>query len=213
MRIFSLIAVCFLAVLFADPGRAADVNAGISIGDEGLKGFYLAIGEQYQAPEREVVAVRQWQIPDEEIPVVFFLARRANVGPEVVIKMRLGGKSWMDIAIGYGLTAEVFYVPVTVVPGPPYGKAYGHFRNHDRSKWGTIRLADADIINFVNLKFISERYHCPADDVIKMREKGANFVSINTEVKQNKEKAKHQAAKQADQSNSDQKGKGKGKKK
>lgn len=190
----------------------ADVNIGLSIGDDGIKGFYLAIGEHYKVAEKEVVVVKKRRVPDEELPVVFFLAVRTGVAPKMIIDLRLKGMSWMDVTLHFGLNAEIFYVPVKVKPGPPYGKAYGHFKNKPKKKWGEIRLVDADIVNFVNLKFISERYGYSPDEVIKMRQKGKNFVVINAEVKKNKGQAKKQSKQMASKGKPNNKSKGKGKK-
>ncbi len=191
----------------------ADVNIGLSIGDDGIKGFYLAIGEHYKVAEKEVVVVKKRRVPDEELPVVFFLAVQAGVAPKVIIDLRLKGMSWMDVTLHFGLNAEIFYVPVKVNPGPPYGKAYGHFKNKPKKKWNEIRLVDADIVNFVNLKFISERYGYSPDEIIKMRKKGKNFVAINAEVKKNKGPAKKQSKQLASKGKPNNKSKGKGKKK
>jgi len=200
---------CILILMGAGQSRTADISAGVSIDEDGLKGFYLTIGDHYQVEEEEIVVIRKRNIPDEEMPVVFFLAKRAGVSPAVIVKLRLGGKSWMEITADFGLTAEIFYVPVTVDPGPPYGKAYGHFRNRERAEWGQIWLTDGDIVNFVNLRFISEHYDYSTDEIIRMREKGADFVFINGEVKKNKGQAKKEAAKFAADEKDKSKGKGK----
>jgi len=62
--------------------------------------------------------------------VVFFIADRAGLKPAPVIELRDLKKSWLDITIHFGLSPEIYYVPVTVDPGPPYGKAYGYFKKH-----------------------------------------------------------------------------------
>ncbi|HUV31540.1 MAG TPA: hypothetical protein VMY05_10680 [Acidobacteriota bacterium] len=187
-KIFIFAALSILSLGFSATRSRADVDVGVSIGDDGIKGFYLAIGDHYQVPQKQVLIVRERNIPDEELPVVFFLAKRAGVAPGVIIDLRLKDKSWMAITLHFGLSAEIFYVPVSVDPGPPYGKAYGHFRKRARNKWGEIRLADADVINLVNLRFISERHGYSPDEVIKIRQQGKNFVAINTEVKARKDK-------------------------
>jgi hypothetical protein len=153
------------------------------------------------------------KIPDDEMPIVFFLANRASVNPDVIVKMRLGGKSWMDITLHYGLTAEVFYVPVKSNPGPPYGKAYGHFKNRNKADWKSIRLSDTDILNFVNLRFMSNHYGYTPDEVIKLRASGGSFVDINAKIKKNKAQKKAAKKAVAQKSNDKTKGKSKGKKK
>ena len=184
-----LMLLLFTGCFIASTGRA-DVSFGLSVGDDGIKSFYLAVGEHYQVPEKEIVVVKKQNIPNEEMPVVFYLARRAGTTPEAIIKLRLGGQSWMEITAHFGLTAEIYYVPVKEASGPPYGKAYGHFKHRNRNQWQEIKLTDDDVVNFVNLKFISEHYGCSPDEVVKMRENGKNFIDINTEVKKNKNQAK-----------------------
>lgn len=213
MRVLKLVSLLSLIAFCVVPGDSrADVNAGISLDGDGIKGFYLAIGDHYNVSQDQIIVVRQRNIPDEELPVVFFLARRVGVAPDVIIKLRLGGMSWMEITADFGLSPEIYYIPVAIDPGPPYGKAYGHFKNRDRHEWGRIWLADADIVNFVNLRFISEHYKYSPEDVIKLRQGGRTFVDINAKVKTAKGEGKNGRAASADDK-SKEKGKGKGKKK
>jgi len=155
--------------------------------------------------------VKKRGMPDDDLPVVYFLARRAGVQPAVIIDLRLDGKSWMDISLHYGLTADVFYIDVKEDPGPPYGKAYGYFKNKPRKEWKNIRLSDSDIVNFVNLGFISSYYGYSPNEVIKMRSNGESFVKINGKVKQAKGQGKAPASTKAAAKTEKQKAKGKNK--
>lgn len=176
----------FILLLFPIPGVAQDFNAGISIGPEGLKSFYLSISNYYKVPEWQVVRTRERQIPDEELPVVFFIAGRAVVKPEVIINLRLGGSSWYDISVKYGIYSNDYYVPLETQPGPPYRKAYGYYKNKPKKEWKKIRLTDEDIINLVNLKFISGYYNYKPDKIAEMRKEGKKFVAINDNIKSEK---------------------------
>lgn len=184
-----LIMTVLLAVGLFGIARA-DVNIGVSADETGIKEFYLAIGDHYRQPEKEIIVVRDRGIPDEELPVVFYLASRAGVSPTAIIKLRLGGSSWMDITFHYGLTAEIFYIDLGKDPGPPYGKAYGHFKKMPRKKWGKIVLADPDIVNFINLKFLSSHYGYSPNQIISMRSKGQSFTRINSSIKKSKQEKK-----------------------
>lgn len=110
-----LLIVLTLMFLFPVSNSEATVDLGISIGDEGLRGFYLAVGDYYRVPEREVIIIKERHIPDEEIPVVFFIAQRAHVRPATIIDLRLRGKTWMDITLHFGLSPGIFYVPLREV--------------------------------------------------------------------------------------------------
>lgn len=177
------IMVCLLVLSPQTDQCQAEVDLGISIDEDGIKGFYLAIGEHFRVDARRVTAVKKADIPDEEMPVVFFLAKKCYVSPSIIIRHRRDGLSWMDICLKYGLTVEIFWVDLKHTPGPPYGKAWGHFKKKKKDKWGSIRLTDIEIVNFVNLKFISGHYGYPPDEVVKMRGKGASFVKIHGKVK------------------------------
>jgi len=115
-------------VIPAAGARADDFGFGISISNEGRKNFFLAASTHFKMPGTTVGLCVKKGIPDEEFPVVCYLATRARVKPEALIKLRLQGRSWADITIGLGLGAEIFYVPIKVAAGPPYGNAYGHFK-------------------------------------------------------------------------------------
>lgn len=207
MKLTSIISLtAALLTIFVPRYSQAGVDVGLSIQDGELRSFYLAIGDYYRVPEQTLIVVRERHIPDDEVPVVFFIAQQARVSPDVIIKLRLSGKSWMDITFHYGLTAQIFYVPFAVAPGPPYGKAYGYYKNKPKNKWREIRLSDVDVVNFVNLKFVSGYYGYSPDEVVKMRGKGRSFVKINSEVKKSKGESKNKAQKQASTGKS--KGKG-----
>lgn len=191
MRTKSIIVSLAAILCIGLPGTSkSSMLAGLEINDEGVRSFYLAVGDFYNVSDEQVVVVKKRNIPDDDIPVVFFLAGRARVAPDVIIGLRLGGSSWMEICMKYGITADVFYVPVAATPGPPYGKAYGHYKNKDKSKWRDIRLSDADIVNFVNLKFVSQHQGCSPDHVIQARGAGKGFVSISHDIEKKRSMSK-----------------------
>jgi hypothetical protein len=172
------VSVLVLGGVIAAPGADAQTayRVSASVGD-----FHVAVSNYYQVPEREVIVVRERRIPDEELPVVFFIAQRAHVPPARIVDMRLRGSSWWDISVRYGLNADVYYVPVAVRTGPPYGRAYGHYKK-PRNEWRTLVLTDADIVNLVELRFMSEHYHVAPERIIEMRDRNVDFVSIHREV-------------------------------
>lgn len=186
-------------------------NVGVSGGEDGITGFNLSIGEYFRVPQDEVIIINKRGIPEYEMPVVFFLAQLAHVRPEVIVSMRLGNKSWMDITLHYGLSPEIYYVPVKVKhQGPPYGKAYGYYKKYPRNDWHKIRLSDDDVVNQVNLKFISEYHGYSPEYVMRYRSVGKDFISIDNEIRQEKyQKEKLQKSKDSEWKND--KGRGKGK--
>jgi len=178
------ILVIFLTLIILSPGSIAQTNTmnlELSIGSEGVNGFCFAMGSYYNVPQTEIVIIKQSGIPNEEMPVVFFIAKKARVTPKAVIDLRRRNMSWLEITLHFGLSPDIYYVPVTT--GRYYRNSYGYYMNTPKKQWNKIIFKDSDIIDLVNLKFISEHYKYTPNDVIKMRENGKNFVVINDEVK------------------------------
>jgi len=165
--------------------QAGQVDLGISIADGRLKSFYLAVGEHYRVAPRLVVDFRtRYRLLDEELPVVFFLAARAQISPQAVIDLRLRKGTWLGIALHLGLSPEIFFVPVGLERiGPPYGNAYGYYRKFGRAgDWRKLALSDREVIDLVNLRFLSEYHGLSPDEIIGLRGRGRSFVRIHDEI-------------------------------
>lgn len=171
---------------FTAVGAKAEIEAGVTISDNGVQEFHLAIGDFYNVPPQDIEVIKARKISDEELPVVFYLAKRAKVPAATISELKLGGRSWLDITHFYGMGADIYYVNANPVNTPPYGKALGYYKNKRKTEWKYIKLTDEDIINLVNLQFIVGKYNFPPEPVIKMRSDGKNFVAINKEFKDGK---------------------------
>jgi hypothetical protein len=164
-----------------------DLDVAASV-DAELEAEYEAEAESYfEVPPQQVTVVRQRGIPDAEMPVVLFLAAHARVEPALIVDLRLRGLTWMEITRRYRLGAEIYYVPVEgvsveLINRAPYGRAYGYYRRHPRSEWHRIVLADADVINLVNLRVACEHYGYRPERVIELRAEGRPFSAIYSQV-------------------------------
>jgi hypothetical protein len=190
----NLVTLVALFLLFGGiPAWASDVNLGILVSNGTLRDFYLAIGDYYQVPPIQVVEIRdRYHCTDEELPVVYFLAARAHVEPAAIIQLRLGKMPWFDIALRYHLSPDIFFVPVTATHiGPPYGNAYGYYRKYGPAgNWEKAKLSDSEVVDLVNLRFMSEHYHMTPERVMEMRSRENRFTAINDEIRQGREKGK-----------------------
>ncbi len=173
---FSMIVLGALSI----PGRV-DAQTPFSV-DARVGDFHVAVANYYQVPQREVVVIHERRVRDEEIPVVLFIAQHAHVAPATIADLRMRGLSWWDISVRYGIGPEVYYVPVAVVPGPPYGKAWGHYKKKPRKQWNTIVLADDDVVNLVQVRFISDYYRIPPERVFEVHGHHPDIIAVNYEV-------------------------------
>lgn len=186
--------------LFQGPAVAQirGVDLGLSASAGTLKDFYLAISDHYNVPPLHVVELRErYGCPDEDLPIVYFLAARAHVAPASIISLRVQHVSWLDITFQLRLTPDIFFVPVrTDRIGPPYGNAYGYYRKHAPSRdWKKMALSDRDVAALVNLRFMSEYYGLPPESVMAMRSRENDFVAVNDEIKRGKAQTANPKAK------------------
>ena len=177
MRTLAILSLMLGTTVVPGPAQA---QTAFSIGAQ-IGNFHVAVSNYYHVPQREVILIRERRIRDDDLPVVLFIAQRARVTPATIVDLRLGGLSWWDISVRYGIGPEVYYVPVTVAPGPPYGRAYGHYKK-PRTQWNTIVLSDDDVVNLVHVRFLSDYYHVPPERVIEVRGRQRDFVAVHHEV-------------------------------
>jgi len=200
-----------MGILFlASTVPAQTVRTGVSITDGHLNNFYLSIGDYYHVPESRVVYVRdRYPRHDEELPVIFFLASRAHVDPQVIIDLRMRSRmSWLDITFHYGLSPEIYYVPLRRV-GPPYGKAYGYYKKHGNN-YSRVVLADDDVVNLVNLRFMSDYHGVDPEVIMDRRGKGEKFIVMNDAYRGEKKNHSDREKKKNGNGNNGKKGRGNG---
>jgi hypothetical protein len=187
---FTLSLVASLLAISPALGDRAGAQTAVSVSAR-IGDFHVAVANYYHVPEREVVVIRERRIPDDEIPVALFIAREASVPWARVVEMRLRGDSWWNISVRFGLGPDVYYVPVAVTPGPPYGRALGHYKKKHRKEWRTIVLTDADIVNLVELRFLTEHYRVAPERVIALRSDDRDFVAIHADVRGRRSRDSH----------------------
>ncbi|MFC2173505.1 hypothetical protein ACFLU6_12860 [Acidobacteriota bacterium] len=213
-RAYYVVMSIAVSCLFSFSPASAEVDVAASFDKEGLKGFHVSLGEYFNVPEPEICKIEARGIGPEDMPVVLFLAAKAGASPAAIVDFRLDGKSWMNILHHFKLNPEIFYVPVKVkVHGPPYGKAYGYYKNKPRKEWGTISLADVDIVNLVNLRFLTEHYGKEAAEIIDMRARGEHFIAIYSKAKKTKKATKETPKNKQKKAKENKGGKSKSKKK
>ncbi|MBN2870948.1 MAG: hypothetical protein JXK04_08345 [Campylobacterales bacterium] len=178
-------AISLAGCLFASAG-AASFDVGISGSDRGISGFALSIGDYYHVPAQEVVVLER-RIPRDELSVVYFLSRHSHRDARYITDLRMRGLSWWDVSLRLGLDPRVLYVVDSRRhSGPPYGRAYGYHKN------GNIhRLRDHEIVELVNVRFLSDYHRVHVDDVIDRRRKGERYYYIDDHYRGKKMYPKH----------------------
>lgn len=175
-RVIGAMLLCFVTSMYA-----LDFDIGVSGRDDDVDGFYFSIGNHYNAPREEIYVVER-RIPRDEVNIAYFLARESRRDINFITNMRLRGKSWWDISLGLGLNPRNLYVVETNNHyGPPYGRAYGHTSNKHR-------LSDREIMELVNVRFLSRYHGISPDEVIERRQRGSSYYRDRNEYREKRHK-------------------------
>lgn len=176
--------VVFAGCLFASLG-AANFDIGISGSERGISGFALSVGDYYRVPERDIMVIER-SVPRDELSVVYLLANRSHRNASFIADLRLGGLSWWDITLRLGLDPYTLYtVDSRRHSGPPYGKAYGYYKEGKKH-----RLRDDEIVELANVRFLSRYHRVSVDDVIDRRRSGEHYSNIDDHYRSKKGNAK-----------------------
>lgn len=147
-----------------------------------LGDLHRAVHETLGLPEPAIVRLLDRGLPEPELPAVGWIAHQTGAPVERIANLRRGGMPFVDIALHLGSGPEIFYVPFDADPGPPYGKAWGYYRNRPRANWRAIRLADVDVVHLSHLKLMSRHYGVPAARVVELERRRLSPASLHREL-------------------------------
>lgn len=176
----TLLAVGLVLGAAAVPVAAGvDVDFGATVRLDDHTDLFFSISSRYFERDRDVIADWGRRFPDpDDLSVFFFIVERSGRSPDFVFALRKRGLSWWEVGRRCGLPAEVWFVPVAVDPGPPYGRAYGHWKKWKRDPRTVIVLPDADVRNLVAVRMVHEYYGVPVEAAMKWRAEGRDVRAL-----------------------------------
>ncbi|MBI3447475.1 MAG: hypothetical protein HY049_00940 [Acidobacteria bacterium] len=174
-----------LAILAAVAAAVSTASAGISVNLDFLwkpdpkndSQVYLHVANTaYQPPAEQVRAVYpQMKAPELDFPILLFMANEAHVSLSAVWDLRSKGTPWVQVMTRLNVPPDRVFVPVQHDPGPPYGKAYGHWKNHPKEQ---VALTDSDVAYWVNVRTQARYFSVPPDTVVGWRQAGPTWKSV-----------------------------------
>ncbi len=208
---------CLLAIaLGAAPGPAragldVDFGARLRTGDD--TEIFVEISSRYF--ERSPDDVQRWRErcgSADDLAVVLFLSRHTGRPPAHIAALRAQGLSWWQVGSHLGMPVDVWFVPVARDPGPPYGKAYGHWRKHRRDRHHEFMLSDGEVRDLVAVRVLKEYFGVEADVALRWRSSGRDVGELAAVEYRTRHGRGHDGQQQAGKAK-DGKGRGKGKRK
>jgi hypothetical protein len=111
---------------------------------------------------------------DEELPVVLFLARKSGRPVDLIVGLRARGLSWAVIFSKVNVPFDVLFVGIDRDPGPPHGKAWGHWKKRSKK----LVLADAEVAGLVQVQMGSRWAGLSPLDLARAKGKGKSVHTL-----------------------------------
>jgi len=176
--------LALVAALLAAPAVMAgvDIDFGANVNVNDHTNLFFSISSRYYDRDRATVSSFGARFGDpDDLSVALFINRYCGRSLDEILVLRRQGLSWWDVSVRYRVPLDVWFVPVARDPGPPYGKAYGHWRKHERDRNAVVVLRDPDIRNLVAVRMIHDYYGVPVETAMEWRASGRKVHTVMAE--------------------------------
>ena len=150
----------FAVLLTAGSAHAAvsfDVAVGINVNEDAR--IFLNVSNEVWRPPVPTTVIRGCRYPQDDFPVVAFLAFHSHREPGFILQLRSDGYPWHEIFYRLHVNPSVLFVGIDRDPGPPYGKAWGYWKKNSRpGSDRRVRFSDRDVVGLVKVQTASRHF-------------------------------------------------------
>jgi hypothetical protein len=169
-----LLLISLIALLSGSASLAAtsfDVAVGVRVNEDTR--IFLNVANETWRPTAPTTILRRCANPEDDFPVIAFLAYQSHRSPDYILSLRQAGYDWSDIFFRLNVSPGVLFAGMDRDPGPPYGKAWGHWKREHVSYEGgrsRYRLSDRDVIALVKIQTAARHFGTSAYAVVHDRD-------------------------------------------
>ena len=188
---------------------AVDVTLGAEIRIDDDTEVYIGVSSRYY--DQDPKQMHRWNEQcgnSDDLAVTMFMARHTGKSPAFLLTLRGEGASWWDISVGLNVKPDAWFLPIVVEPRPPYGKAYGHWKNSRESDQPMI-LTDADCRHLVAARMLHECYGVSVARAMEMRASGKDLQKLAAREYRNRHGKNHKSDKKVAHNSQNNKSNGK----
>jgi hypothetical protein len=164
-----------LALAFAGSAAQASVQFDVALGmnlNEDSR-IFLNVTNQTWHPAVASTVIQACPNPEDDFPVIAFLAYHSHRSPTFILNLRKEGYGWSDIFYQVNVQPSVLFVGIDRDPGPPYGKAWGYWRKHSEpGVRGRYRFSDRDVVGLVKVQTASRHLGASPYSIIEAQQSG-----------------------------------------
>jgi hypothetical protein len=172
-----LVLLSSIALLLSSSAAMAaasfDVAVGLKINENSR--IFLNVANETWHPAEPTAIVRRCSNPEDDFPVISYLAYQSHRSPQYILSLRQMGYGWSDIFFHLNVSPRVLFAGIDRDPGPPFGKAWGYWQNEHRTHYSAksqYRLSDRDVVALVRIQTAARHFGTNAYAVMDARDGG-----------------------------------------
>lgn len=148
-----------------------DVAVGLNVNEDTR--IFLNVTNQVWHPAVPGAFIQECRYPGDDFPVVAFLAYHSHRQPSFILHMRNQGYPWYEIFYRLNVDPSVLFMGIDRDPGPPYGNAWGHWKNQRHARMRErLRFSDRDLVGLVKVQTVSRHFGVSPFDVLSAHRQG-----------------------------------------
>jgi hypothetical protein len=168
--------LALLVLLLTVPAQAGfDLSASATVGSSDV--FVHAAASYFDREPSQLERYGKRFGSADDLTVALQLSKSSGGSLADLAAMRERGMGWWDISLRIGADPAVWFVPVTRDPGPPYGKAWGHWKKHGKSTAGW-RMSDDECRDWVAVRFLHESLGVDVNAAMEARRNGGSVDAL-----------------------------------
>ncbi|HEV8334855.1 MAG TPA: hypothetical protein VGR67_00355 [Candidatus Polarisedimenticolia bacterium] len=164
-----------LLILTAAPAVHAAVSFDVSMGmnvNEDTR-IFLNVSNEVWRPAMPVTVIERMRYPEDDFPVIAFLAFHTHRDPGAILSLRNEGYPWNEVFFRLNVSPSVLFVGMDRDPGPPYGNAWGYWKKNSRpGTYRRVRFADRDVVGLVKVQTAARHFGASPFAVIDAQRQG-----------------------------------------
>jgi hypothetical protein len=169
-----------LLILTATPLVHAAVSVDVAMGmnvNEDTR-IFLNVSNQVWRPAMPVTVIERMRYPEDDFPVVAFLAYHTHRDPGAILSLRYEGYPWAEVLFRLNVSPSVLFVGMDRDPGPPYGNAWGYWKKNSRpGMHRRVRFSDRDVVGLVKVQTAARHFGASPFAVIDAQRQGKRVES------------------------------------
>jgi hypothetical protein len=149
-----------------------DASLALQISDDAR--FFLNVTNRYYGSSQQAVTVlNRCPNPGADFPVVMFLAQVSGRRPDAVLSLRLKRIPWSEVMVRLQVPPDRLFAGLDRDPGPPYGHAWGHWKEHKRrGAKEPYTIDDVMVQDLVRLQVASGALRVNPFSIVAERQRG-----------------------------------------